>query len=283
MLKKVTIAVGALLVVALCAVFVVSKWNRALINNPGDAERTVPDVVDSTTKKADGGKKKSKEEESSDSAGELTTVPMPDYVPSETFVRLQDFKVKGISRKFNGQSDRIKRYRNFFNETYVESEADVFLFDITHDGQCDLIVVTPLKDDDGKKTVGAIVQLFTITNGNTVTEIFRDFGGFSASGGSFCCYVTEREEGDCMLISKDDLIQGKGKLSYSVFYVLEDATVINLKSAQYVAKEAEDLENEDALNIYSADLEADIDAAHTTIVDYRSPYAVTSKASDVLK
>ena len=279
MLKRVTIVLAVLLAVAISAAFVVHRWGISLERTKDEIHEATESQDETTTEKKK--KNNSKEEKTSEAETEHGTVPMPEYEPSLSFYETEAFTVKQIKRKFNSQSDRIRRYRNFFNENYNEAEADVFLFDITHNGECDMIIVTPLKE--GKKTVGAIVQLFTLVNGNTVLEIFRDFGGFTATGGSFCCYVTEGPFGDALLISKDDLIQGSGRLSYSIFSVLEDGTVMNTKQRQFIATEEEDLANEQQLSEYAAELEEDIAAAHTTIVDYRAPYAVNSKASDVLK
>lgn len=195
------------------------------------------------------------------------------------------FKAKTTKRKFKNQDDRFKVYKAIFDETFDAETADVFFYDITHDGKADMIVLTPIVNENTKQTVGKVIQLFTITGEkqNTVTEIFRDYGGISASGSGISCYVTEQEGEDYLLIIKDEMDEGAGKLSYKVIYVKEDGTVINRASSHYNTPEGMDYDTEAAFNYYSEQVENQMTAAHTTLFDYRYPKAVSSKAEAAFK
>lgn len=190
------------------------------------------------------------------------------------------FEVKKTKRKFKGQDDRFKIYKKIFEENFEGKTADVFFYDITHDGKADMIILTPIINEKTKKTVGKVIQLFTITGEkqNTVTEIFRDYGGISPDGSGISCYVTEQEGEDYLLIIKDEMDEGAGRLSYRIIHVREDGTVINRSSSHYNTPEGMDYDTEAAFNYYSEQLDAQITAAHTTLFDYRHPKAVTSKA-----
>lgn len=284
MLKRLVLALSMVLAVTVCAAIFVTVWLKNGGNVPADKpeqttleEQTVEEL--STLEEIPTWEEPSTEEE-------FTMGDEPETVedltpPSQTFVASEEFKVKLKTRTFSRQNGLIKRYKKFFDETYDKDRADVFLYDLTHDGDADMLVVTPVYNDAGNKTVGAIVQLYTVTDGSVITELFRDYGGFTHSGGNFCCYVTEKNGEDCLLIAKDDLWGGKGTLSFSVFYCTDNGSVITYTSSQYAADETTDSDSEYALNRYSQRLEEELAAAHTTIVDYRSPYAVTSHADKV--
>ncbi len=211
-------------------------------------------------------------------AQQNTTVKEEISMLSLNYETTAPFKAKKAKRKFNGQSDRFKLYKTIFEENFNAKDTDVFFYDITHDDLADMIVLTPLVDESTKKTVGKVIQLFTITKENTVTEIFRDYGGISVSGNGISCYVTEIEGEDCLLIVKDMLNDSIGKLTFSACYVLNDGTVVTKSTAQYTTDESMAYENEKALNRYSESLEKELTAAHTCLFDYRYPKAVSSKA-----
>lgn len=286
MLKRLVLALSMVLTVTVCAAIFVTVW---LKNGAGNVPASKPEQ---TTREEQTVEEQSTLEEFSDywdepsTFEELSTSDEPETEedlapPSQTFVASEEFKVKLKTRKFSRQNGLIKQYKTFFDKTYDKNRADVFLYDLTHDGDADMLVVTPVYNDAGNKTVGAIVQLYTVTDGSVMTELFRDYGGFTHSGGNFCCYITEKNGEDCLLIAKDDLWGGEGTLSFSVFYCTDSGSVITYTSSQYAADETTDSESEYALNRYSQRLEEELAAAHTTIVDYRSPYAVTSHADDV--
>ncbi len=188
------------------------------------------------------------------------------------------FKAKKQKRSFKNQKQRFRLYEAVFEKMFDAKTADVFFYDITHDGLADMLVITPLVNENTGKTSGRILQLFTVTQENTVTEIFRDYGGISASGHGFSCYVTETDGKDCLLIVKDELDEGEGRLSYRMCYVLADGTVVTQATGQYTTPNGIDYENEDALNRYSKELENQVEAAHTLLFDYLHPKAVSSKA-----
>ena len=116
-----------------------------------------------------------------------------------------------------------------------------------------MIVLTPIINENTKKTVGKVIQLYTITGEeqNTVTEIFRDYGGISPSGSGISCYVIEQEGEDYLLIIKDELDEGAGLLSYRIIHVLEDGRVITRASSHYNTPEGMDYDTEAAFDYYS--------------------------------
>ena len=212
------------------------------------------------------------------SLSEVTTVQEEISTLDITYEPTTVFEARAVKREFKNQTDRFKLYKQVFDSTFNPEVADVFFYDITHDTLADMIVITPLYDEETGKAVGRIIQLFTVTRENTVTEIFRDFGGIRSSGNGISCYVTERDGEDCLLIVKEELDGSVGRLSYSVFYVKEDASVITRASGQYSQSEDMDYDSEVAFNSYSEQAEAQISVAHTVLFDYRHPKAVSSKA-----
>ncbi|MBQ3603678.1 MAG: hypothetical protein IJA02_07550 [Clostridia bacterium] len=275
-LFKALLALLAILVVAAVAVTVFARKSGATVGEETTSyveETTVP-VEESATV-----------EDTSESTPERTTVKEEISKLDISYEATTVFETKQLKRKFKGQDDRFKIYKKIFEENFDPKTADVFFYDITHDGKADMLVLTPIINEDTKKTVGRILQLFTITGEkqNTVTEIFRDFGGINTTGSGFSCYVTEQEGEDCLLIIKDEMDEGAGRLSYRIVYVVEDGTVITKASSHYNTPEGMDYDTEAAFNYYSEQLDAQLISAHTTLFDYRHPKAVSSKAEKAFK
>lgn len=276
-LFKALLALLAMLVVAAVLVTVFARKSGATVGEETttvyEEETTVPEEESATA------------EEASESTPERTTVKEEISKLDISYEATTVFESKQLKRKFKGQDDRFKIYKKIFEENFDPKTADVFFYDITHDGKADMLVLTPIVNEDTKKTVGRILQLFTITGEkqNTVTEIFRDFGGINTTGSGFSCYVTEQEGEDCLLIIKDEMDEGAGRLSYRIVYVLEDGTVITKASSHYNTPEGMDYDTEAAFNYYSEQLDAQLTSAHTTLFDYRHPKAVSSKAEKAFK
>ena len=275
-LFKALLALLAILVVAAVAVTVFARKSGATVGEETTSyaeETTVPEEESATV------------EDASESTPERTTVKEEISKLDISYEATTVFESKQLKRKFKGQDDRFKIYKKIFEETFDPKTADVFFYDITHDGKADMLVLTPIINEDTKKTVGRILQLFTITGEkqNTVTEIFRDFGGINTTGSGFSCYVTEQEGEDCLLIIKDEMDEGAGRLSYRIVYVLDDATVITKASSHYNTPEGMDYDTEAAFNYYSKQLDDQLTSAHTTLFDYRHPKAVSSKAETAFK
>lgn len=275
-LFKALLALLAILVVAAVAVTVFARKSGATVGEETTSyveETTVPEEESATV------------EDTSESIPERTTVKEEISKLDISYEATTVFETKQLKRKFKGQDDRFKIYKKIFEENFDPKTADVFFYDITHDGKADMLVLTPIINEDTKKTVGRILQLFTITGEkqNTVTEIFRDFGGINTTGSGFSCYVTEQEGEDCLLIIKDEMDEGAGRLSYRIVYVLEDGTVITKASSHYNTPEGMDYDTEEAFNYYSEQLDVQLTSAHTTLFDYRHPKAVSSKAEKAFK
>ncbi len=268
-MKKISIILVAVLVASICAAVGVTVWVNKISRPPAQSSETTAEQATSEITEAESGKASEseaqtvKEEISKLDINYETTVP---------------FEPKLEKREFKKQTDRFKLYKTVFDSMFDEATADVFFYDITHDGLADMLVLTPLVNSESQETVGKIIQLFTVTKDNTVTEIFRDYGGISTSGNGISCYITEREGEDFLLIVKDQLDEATGKLSYQICYVLSDSTVITKVTGQYVNRENTNYDSEAALNAYSAELEAQIALAHTVLFDYQHPNAVSSKA-----
>lgn len=271
-MKKLTVILAVVLVLCVCAAVLIT----VRLNNGGEPV-TEPTTTATTVPQP------STEEATDESSPEPTTVSEESSGLDITYETTTKFEAKAVRRNFKNQTSRFKLYKQVIESTFNPDVADIFFYDITHDGQADMITVTPLYNEETGKAVGRIIQLFTVTKENTVTEIFRDFGGISSSGNGISCYVTEREGEDCLLIVKDELDGSTGKLSYSVFYVREDAKVITKASGQYAQKEDMDYDSEAAFNNYSAQAEEQINSAHTVIFDYHHPKAVSSKIDAAFK
>ena len=275
-LFKALLALLAILVVAAITVTFFARKSGATVGEETttrfvEEETTVPEEESTTVEESLSPERTTVKEEISklDISYEATTV----------------FESKQLKRKFKNQDDRFKIYKKIFDENFDDKTADVFFYDITHDGKADMLILTPIINEETKKTVGRILQLFTITgeNQNTVTEIFRDYGGINTTGNGFSCYVTEQEGEDCLLIIKDEMDEGAGRLSYRIVYVLDDGTIITKASSHYNTPEGMDYDTESAFNYYSDQLEMQITSAHTTLFDYRYPKAVSSKAETAFK
>ena len=265
-MKKLTIVLAVVLVLCVAGAVLVTVW----INRGGKPAEEVTATAPAATET-------SAEESTSEAASEITTVQEESSRLDITYEPTTVFEARAVKREFKNQQDRFRLYRQVLETTVNPETADVFFYDITHDGLADMIVITPLYDEETGKEVGRIIQLFTITRENTVTEIFRDFGGIRSAGNGISCYVTERDGEDCLLIVKEELEGSIGKLSYSVFYVREDGSVITRASGQYSQSEDMDYDSEAAFNSYSEQAEAQVSAAHTVLFDYRHPKAVSSK------
>ncbi len=271
-MKKLTAVAVVLLVLSVAAAIGVTVW----VNNSSKPVAEPQETTQATTASEPSGADSS--EPVSESGTEKATVAEEASRLSLNYETTAPFKAKSKKRIFKNQSKRFKLYKTVFDKMFDAENADVFFYDITHDGQADMLVISPLVNEKTGKTSGKILQLFTVTQENTVTEIFRDYGGITASGHGFSCYVTESDGKDCLLIVKDELNDGIGKLSYSVCYVLEDGTVVTQAMGQYATPDGIDNENEEALDRYSKEAEKLMDAAHTVLFDYRYPKAVSSKA-----
>lgn len=272
-MKKLTIVLAVVLVLCVAAAVLVTVW----INKNGKPVEEVTTTQAPTTTEIP------TEENTGESSPEVTTVQEEESKLDITYESTTVFEARAVKREFKKQSDRFRLYKQVLETTVNPEVADVFFYDITHDTLADMIVITPLYDEETSKAVGRIIQLFTITNENTVTEIFRDFGGIRSSGSGISCYVTERDGEDCLLIVKEELDGSVGKLSYSVFYVREDGSVITRASGQYSQSEDMDYDSEAAFNSYSEQAEAQVNAAHTVLFDYRHPKAVSSKIDVAFK
>ncbi|MBQ7099990.1 MAG: hypothetical protein IJN81_00045 [Clostridia bacterium] len=271
-MKKLTVVLAVVLVLCVAGAVLVTVW----LNRSGKPVENATATQAPTTEITS-------ESDTTESASEATTVQEESSKLDITYEPTTVFEVKAVKREFKGQQDRFKLYKQVLEATVNPEVADVFFYDITHDSLADMIVITPLYDEETGKDVGRIIQLFTITQENTVTEIFRDFGGIRSSGNGISCYVTERDGKDCLLIVKDELDGSVGKLSYSVFYVREDGSVIIRASGQYSQSEDMDYESEAAFNSYSEQAEAQVSAAHTVLFDYRRPDAVSSEIDSAFK
>lgn len=271
-MKKLTTVLAVVLVLCVAAAVLVTVW----INKSGRPVEEVTTTAPTTTEHLT-------EEDTSESSPEVTTVQEEASKLDITYEPTTVFEARAVKREFKKQSDRFKLYKQVLKTTVNPEVADVFFYDITHDSLADMIVITPLYDEETGKAVGRIIQLFTVTQENTVTEIFRDFGGIRSSGNGISCYVTERDGEDCLLIVKEELDGSVGKLSYSVFYVREDGSVITRASGQYSQSEDMDYDSEAAFNSYSEQAEAQVNAAHTVLFDYRHPKAVSSKIDVAFK
>ncbi len=269
MLKKVTISLAVVMVLLIGAAIFVTVWFK---NNPRDLP---PQDKTQITERLTVAEEPATAAEENSSTAERQTVQEEATRLNVTFETTVPFKAKKTERNFKGQNDRIKLYKKVFAQLFDEKSVDVFLYDITHDGLCDMVTVTPMKENN--KQIGVIVQLFTVTENGKVTEIFRDYG----SSDGLCCYVTERDGEDCLFISKDEMVGGAGELSYNVFYVDEDGTVITQASSSYSSESGMDYDSDDNFNSYSKNFEMQLSKAHTTLYDYRKPSAVKSNASDV--
>lgn len=272
-MKKLTIVLAVVLVLCVAAAVLVTVW----INKTGKP------VEEATTTRAPTTNEISTEENTNESSPEVTTVQEEASKLDITYEPTTVFEARAVRREFKNQHSRFKLYKQVLETTVNPEVADVFFYDITHDTLADMIVLTPLYDEETGKAVGKIIQLLTVTNKNTVTEIFRDFGGIRSSGNGISCYVTERDGEDCLLIVKEELEGSVGKLSYSVFYVREDGSVITRASGQYSQSEDMDYDSEAAFNSYSEQAEAQVSAAHTVLFDYRHPKAVSSKIDVAFK
>lgn len=265
-MKKLTLVLAVVLVLCVAGAVLVTVW----INKNGKPVEEVTTTAPTTTEITF-------EPDTSEAFSEVTTVQEEASTLDITYETTAVFEARTVKRVFKKQNDRFKLYKQVLKTTVNPEVADVFFYDITHDSLADMIVITPLYDEETGKSVGRIIQLFTITRENTVTEIFRDFGGTRSSGNGISCYVTEREGEDCLLIVKEELDGSVGRLSYSVFYVREDGSVITRASGQYSQSEDMDYDSEAAFNSYSEQMEAQVNAAHTVLFDYRHPKAVSSK------
>lgn len=271
-MKKLTAVIVVLLILSVAAAIWVTVW----VNNSSKPVVEPQKTIQATTASEPSGADSS--EPVSEKSTEKATVKEEISLLSLNYETTAPFKAKSKKRTFKNQNKRFRLYKSVFDKMFDAEDADVFFYDITHDGQVDMLVLSPLVNEKTGKTSGRVLQLFTVTQENTVTEIFRDYGGISASGHGFSCYVTERDGKDSLLIVKDELNDGVGKLTYSVCYVLEDGTVVTQAMGQYATPDGIDNENEAALDRYSKEVERAIDAAHTVIFDYRYPKAVSSKA-----
>ncbi len=271
-MKKLTIVLAVVLVLCVAAAVLVTVWLNKSGNPVEEASTTAPTTTEFFT-----------EENTSESSPEVTTVQEEASKLDITYEPTTVFEARAVKREFKNQHNRFKLYKQVLESTVNPEVADVFFYDITHDALADMIVLTPLYDEETGKAVGKIIQLFTVTNENTVTEIFRDFGGIRSSGNGISCYVTERDGEDCLLIVKEELDGSVGKLSYSVFYVREDGSVITRASGQYSQSEDMNYDSEAAFNSYSEQAEAQVSAAHTVLFDYRHPKAVSSKLDAAFK
>lgn len=271
-MKKLTIVLAVVLVLCVACAVLVTVW----INKNGKPAEEVTTTAPTTTEITS-------EADTSEAFSEVTTVQEEASTLDITYETTAVFEARAVKREFKKQHDRFRLYKQVLESTVNPEVADVFFYDITHDSLADMIVITPLYDEETNKAVGRIIQLFTITRENTVTEIFRDFGGTRSSGNGISCYVTEREGEDCLLIVKEELDGSVGKLSYSVFYVREDGSVITRASGQYSQSEDMDYDSEAAFNSYSEQMEAQVNAAHTVLFDYRHPKAVSSKIDVAFK
>ncbi len=265
-MKKLTLVLAVVLVLCVAGAVLVT----VMINKNGNPVKEVITATPSASELF-------VEDNVSESVSELTTVYEESSTLNITYETTTVFEAKAVKREFKNQQERFRLYKQVLEATVNPAVADVFFYDITHDSLADMIVITPLYDEEANKAVGRIIQLFTITRENTVTEIFRDFGGIRSTGNGISCYVTERDGEDCLLIVKEELEGSVGKLSYSVFYVREDGSVITRASGQYSQSEEMDYDSEAAFNNYSDRAEAQINAAHTVLFDYRHPKAVSSK------
>lgn len=274
-MKKLTAVIVVLLILSVAAAIWVTVW----VNNSSKPVVEPQKTIQATTASEPSGADSS--EPVSEKSTEKATVKEEISLLSLNYETTAPFKAKSKKRTFKNQNKRFRLYKSVFDKMFDAEDADVFFYDITHDGQVDMLVLSPLVNEKTGKTSGRVLQLFTVTQENTVAEIFRDYGGISASGHGFSCYVTERDGKDSLLIVKDELNDGVGKLTYSVCYVLEDGTVVTQAMGQYATPDGIDNENEAALDRYSKEVERAIDAAHTVIFDYRYPKAVSSKADKV--
>ena len=270
-MKKLTTVLAVVLVLCVAAAVLVTVWINKSPKPVEEAVTTAP-----TTETAS-------ETDTSEVSSEVTTVQEEASALDITYEPTTVFEARAVKREFKKQQDRFRLYKQVLESTVNPEVADVFFYDVTHDTLADMIVITPLYDEETGKAVGRIIQLFTITRENTVTEIFRDFGGIRSSGNGISCYVTERDGEDCLLIVKEELDGSVGKLSYSVFYVREDGSVITRASGQYSQSEDMDYDGEAAFNNYSEQMEAQVNAAHTVLFDYRHPKAVSSKIDVAFK
>ncbi len=276
-------ALLALLAICVVAAISVTFLVRKDTGTVGEETTTAPtSTTEDVTQPAE---ENSTEEESSEKKPEKATVKEEISKLDISYEATTVFKTKETKRKFKGQDDRFKLYKAIFDEAFDPKTADVFFYDITHDGKADMLVLTPIINEDTKKTVGRVIQLFTITGEkqNTVTEIFRDYGGMNTTGSGISCYVTEQDGEDYLLIIKDEMDEGIGKLSYRIIHVEEDGTVFNRASAHYNTPEGMDYDTEAAFDYYSKQLDTQMTAAHTTLFDYRHPKAVSSKAEAAFK
>lgn len=265
-MKKLTIVLAVVLVLCVAGAVLATIWINRSDKPVEEFTTTVPATSEIPS-----------QEDTSESLPEATTVQEESSKLDITYEPTTVFEARAVKREFKKQSDRFRLYKQVLETTVNPETADVFFYDITHDALADMIVITPLYDEETGKAVGRIIQLFTITRENTVTEIFRDFGGIRSSGNGISCYVTERDGKDCLLIVKEELDGSIGKLSYSVFYVKEDGSVITRASGQYSQSEDMNYDSEAAFNSYSEQAEAQVNAAHSVLFDYRQPQAVSSK------
>lgn len=266
-MKKLTVILAVVLVLCVGAAVFITVW----LNKSGKPVEEPTTTTTATTTEIP------PEEDTSESVSEPTTVKEEISKLDITYETTTVFEARAVKRKFKNQDDRFKLYKQVLEATFNTEVADVFFYDITHDSLADMIVITPLYNEETGKAVGRIIQLFTVTKENTVTEIFRDFGGIRSSGNGISCYVTECDGEDYLLIVKDELDGSVGKLSYSIFYVKEDGKVITKASGQYSQSEDMDYDSEAAFDNYSAQAEAQVNAAHTVLFDYHHPKAVSSK------
>lgn len=266
-MKKLTVILAVVLVLCVGAAVFITVW----LNKSGKPVEEPTTTTTATTTEIP------TEEDTSESVSEPTTVKEEISKLDITYETTTVFEARAVKRKFKNQDDRFKLYKQVLEATFNTEVADVFFYDITHDSLADMIVITPLYNEETGKAVGRIIQLFTVTKENTVTEIFRDFGGIRSSGNGISCYVTERDGEDYLLIVKDELDGSVGKLSYSIFYVKEDGKVITKASGQYSQSEDMDYDSEAAFDNYSAQAEAQVNTAHTVLFDYHHPKAVSSK------
>lgn len=284
MIKKLTVVMAVVL--AVCVVAAVILTFKLGAGKPEQPEQTQAVTEETATVGEEQPTEKESEtepeKETTKKKTEKSTVKEEISKLDITYESTTKFEVKLQTRTFKGQDDRFKMYKQIYDESFGEKETAVFFYDITHDGLADMIVISHIYNEETKKSVGRILQLFTITGeeNNTVTEIFRDYGGVRTTGNGISFYVTEQEEGDCLLIVKEELDDSIGKLSYKVIYVLDDATVVTKSSGQYTTDEGMDYEHEAAFDRYNIKVEEQIDLAHTTLFNYLHPKAVKSPAKD---
>lgn len=117
------------------------------------------------------------------------------------------------------ESDNMGKYKDHFQSNYSCIDDKVFLGDVTHDGNVDMIVICKEGEQDYSGHVYSQVD-------GVVKEIYSKSGGTVHAGGFFNWYVIQRSDGWDLAEESFGMWQGMGEVSFTEYYLSENGNRI---------------------------------------------------------